>query len=240
MNKYVFNGIYVFFGLLVAAAFAFKIFQPIKVLPRMRLAPAFSLINQDGQQLTSEDLRGKFVLYTFSYTNCLAPCYGINETMKEVQSRLGEVQLGGIEVVFVTISFDPERDTSKVLQAYAKSVDADTTRWSFATTANKSLLKTIIGSGFEVYYDDKGDGEFAFDPTYVLVDGWGVVRARYRYATEVSTADRIVRHLGVLAEEVQNSSGSAKLAYEAAHLFLCSNSRFGNTCRNSVDRVHFS
>jgi len=27
--------------------------------------------------------------------------------------------------------------------------------------------------------------------------------------------------LGVLAEEVQNSSGAAKLAYEAAHLFLC-------------------
>jgi len=42
-----------------------------------------------------------------------------------------------------------------------------------------------------------------------------------RYATEVSNADRILRHLGVLAEEVRNSKGTTKLAYEAAHLFLC-------------------
>jgi protein SCO1/2 len=220
MNKYVFNGIYIFFGLLVLAAVSFKVFQPIKVLPRMQLAPAFGLINQDNQRLTSEDLRGKFVLYTFSYTNCPAPCYDIHKTMKEVQSRLDEVQLDGIEVAFVTISFDPQRDTPEVLRAYADSVQADTTRWAFATTENKSLLKTIIGTGFETYYEEK-DGKFSFDPTFVLVDGWGIVRAKYRYVTEVPNADRIIRHLGVLAEEVRNSTGSAKLAYEAAHLFLC-------------------
>jgi protein SCO1/2 len=141
--------------------------------------------------------------------------------MQEVQSRLGEVQLDNIEVSFVTISFDPDHDTSTALQAYAESVNADTSRWHFATTANKSLLKTVIGSGFETYYEDKGDGSFTFDPSFVLVDGWGIVRAEYRYATEVSNADRILRHLGVLAEEVRNSTGSAKLAYEAAHLFLC-------------------
>jgi protein SCO1/2 len=221
MNKYVFNGIYAFFGLLIVAAFSFKIFQPIKVLPRMQLAPAFSLTNQDNARLTSEDLRGKFVLYTFTYTHCPAPCYDINKTMREVQSRLDEVQLDDIEVAFVTVSFDPQRDTPEVLQAYANSIGADTKRWSFATITNKSLLKTIIGSGFEIYYDDKGGSEFSFDPTFVLADGWGVIRAKYRYATEVSTADRIVRHLSVLAEEVRNSTGSAKLAYEAAHLFLC-------------------
>ena len=221
MNKYVFNGIYIFFGLLVAAAVSFKVFQPIKVLPRMKLAPAFSLTDQDNKRLTSEDLRGKFALYTFTYTNCPAPCYNINETVLEVQSRLDEVQLDGIEVAFVTISFDPQRDTPEILRAYADSVQADTPSWKFATTENKPLLKTIIGVGFETYYEDKGAGEFSFDPSFVLVDGWGIIRARYRYVTQVPNADRILRHLGVLAEEVQNSTGSAKLAYEAAHLFLC-------------------
>jgi protein SCO1/2 len=221
MNKYVFNGIYIFFGLLVLAAVSFKVFQPIKVLPRMQLAPAFSLTDQDNERLTSEDLRGKFALYTFSYTHCPAPCYDIDQTMQAVQSRLDEVQLGGVEIAFVTISFDPQRDTPEVLRAYSSSLKADTTRWSFATTANQTQLKTIIGSGFEAYYEDKGNGEFAFTPTFVLVDGWGIIRARYRYETEVSTPDRILRHLGVLAEEVRNSTGTAKLAYEAAHLFLC-------------------
>ena len=37
----------------------------------------------------------------------------------------------------------------------------------------------------------------------------------------VSDADRILRHIGVLAEEVQKATGANKLIYEAAHLFLC-------------------
>ncbi|MBI5944789.1 MAG: SCO family protein [Chloroflexi bacterium] len=221
MNKYLLNGVYGLLALIVVSAFAFKIFQPIQVLPRMQLSPAFSLTNQNNERLTSEDLRGKFVLYTFMYTNCPAPCYEINETIKEIQSRLDEVELDGIEVAYVTISFDPDRDTAETLEAYASSLNADTQHWSFATTTNKSLLKTIIGSGFETYYEDKGNGSFAFDPSFVLVDGWGIVRAEYRYSTEVSNADRILRHFGVLADEVRNSTGSAKLAYEAAHLFLC-------------------
>ncbi len=221
MNKYFLGGLYSLLALIIISAFAFKIFQPIKVLPRMQLSPAFDLTDQSNGRLTSEDLRGQFVLYTFMYTHCPAPCYNINETIQEVQSRLDEVELDGIEVSFVTISFDPDRDTTSALQTYVDSINANTEQWSFATTTNKSLLKTIIGSGFETYYEDKGDGSFAFDPSFVLVDGWGIVRAEYRYTTEVSNADRILRHLGVLADEVRNSTGSAKLAYEAAHLFLC-------------------
>ena len=221
MNKFILNGIYSLLALIVLSAFAFKVFQPIQVLPRMQLSPAFNLTDQNNERLTSENLRGKFVLYTFTYTNCAAPCYNINETMQEVQSRLDEVQLDGIEVAFVTISVDPERDTPEVLKSYADTISADNDKWKFATTTNKALLKTIIGSGFETYYEDKGNGDFAFDPAYVLVDGWGIVRAEYRYSTEVTHADRILRHLGVLAEEVRNSKGTTKYAYEAAHLFLC-------------------
>lgn len=221
MNKIILNGIYGLLAIIMISAFAFKVFQPIQVLPRMQLSPAFDLTDQSNQRLTSEDLRGQFVLYTFTYTNCPAPCYNINETMQEVQSRLHEVRLDGIDVSFITISIDPERDTPEVLKSYAETIGADTDKWKFATTTNKALLKTIIGSGFETYYEDKGNSNFAFDPAFVLVDGWGIVRAEYRYTTEVSHADRILRHLGVLAEEVHNSKGTAKYAYEAAHLFLC-------------------
>jgi len=221
MSKTFFNGIYVVATLLILGLLAFKVFQPIQVLPRMRLAPAYSFIDQDNQPLTSETMRGQFTLYSFTYTNCPAPCYNSNETIKEIQSRIGEVQLNGIPVSFVTVSIDPDRDTPDALKIYGESIGADFNIWKFATTTNKELLKTVVGSGFETYYEDKGDGNFALDPGFVLVDGWGVIRAEYRYVTEVSDADRILRHLGVLADEAHNSVGSAKLAYEAAHLFLC-------------------
>jgi protein SCO1 len=199
----------------------FAIFQPIKVLPRVRLAPGFALTDQNGEKLTNEDLRGQIILYTFTYTLCPARCVGMNTTMLTIQNKVAEMDLGGVPFTLVTISFDPEFDTPERLQAYAASLGADTDRWHFATLSNLTLLKTIVGGGFEAYYDKQPGGNFDFAPTFVLVDGWGVVRGQYRYETLSPDSERITRHVGVLAEEVQKSVGAARLAYEAAHLFLC-------------------
>jgi protein SCO1/2 len=120
----------------------------------------------------------------------------------------------------VTISFDPAHDTPEVLRAYAQAVGADPARWRFAT-GDPARLKHIIGGGFEVYYAPNDDGSYTFDPAFVLVDGWGIIRAEYHYRTLVPDTERMLRHIGVIAEEVRNSKGAARVAYEAAHLFLC-------------------
>ena len=221
MKRFLLFGLYGIIGLLVLSALAFKIFQPVQVVPRIRLAPGFSLTTQTGEQLTNEDLRGQFVLYNFLYTSCPEPCNNLNETMREIQSRLDEVAMGDIPIKFVTISFDPETDNPDALAAYAKAQKADYDQWVFATTTDPIKLKAIIGGSFEAYYNQNEDGSFTFDPKFVLVDGWGMIRGEYRYQTMRPDADRILRHIGVMAEEVINSQGAASLAYEAAHYFLC-------------------
>jgi protein SCO1/2 len=140
--------------------------------------------------------------------------------MQEVQQRLGEVDLAGMPVQFVTISFDPANDTPEALARYAQSLGADASQWRFAS-GDPARVKDLVGGGFEVYYAPDEAGGFQFDPTFVLVDGWGIIRGKYRYQVQVPDADRILRHIGVLAEEVQKSTGANKLIYEAAHLFLC-------------------
>ncbi len=212
--------LYIFFLSLIVSALAFKIFQPVQVLPRIRLAPAFSLIAQNGERLTSDRFQGQITLYTFTYTRCLSPCVNPDKTMQEIQRRLAEEPLV-TPVNLVSISFDPKHDTPDILQRYALHVGAEAGKWYIATTYDENLLKTIIGAGFEVYYQPRADGGFDFSPVFILVDGWGIIRGEYRYQTEVPTAERILRHLRVLDEEVRNSHGVAKLAYEAAHLFLC-------------------
>ncbi len=209
-------------GFVVSGALAFKIFQPVQVLPRIRLAPAFALTDQNGQRLTSEDLRGHVVLYSFVYTRCEEPrCDAVLETMRAVHEGLADADLRDIPITLITISFDPDHDTPDVLKEYAGRVSAQPPEWYFATIQDKTLLKTVLGGGFEFYYEPREDGTFTFDPLLVLVDGWGVIRGEYRYHTEVATEERILRHLGVLAEEIRNSRGAARVAYEAAHLFLC-------------------
>ena len=213
-------GLISFAAVVFLSVFAFVVFQPVQVLPRVRLAPGFTLTDQSGERLTSEDLRGKFVLYNFTYTNCPPPCGDVDATMQATQSRLDQIELYGNEVEFVTISIDPERDTPEALAAYAAELGAGDA-WRFATTENQGALKDVVGGGFHTFYEQQEDGSFILDPGFVLVDGYGVIRNEYRYKTISPDVDRIVRHLGVLAEEVEKSTGATTLAYEAAHLFLC-------------------
>jgi protein SCO1/2 len=214
-----FRAVMVFGLLLVLGALWFKIFEPIQVLPRIRLAPGFALTDQHGQRVTSEDLRGSVVLYTFSYAGCPEPCPAPEPTVAAIMDRIGEVDLGDTDVRFVTLSFDAS-DSPEALTVRAAAMGADGDDWFYAT-AEESRLRPIIGSGFKTYFEKKEDGSFAFDPALVLVDGWGVVRGEYRYQTLASDTDRILNHIGILGEEVRNANGPAGLAYEAAHFFLC-------------------
>ncbi|MBT8212042.1 MAG: SCO family protein [Acidimicrobiia bacterium] len=206
-------------GVLLVAVMAFAIFEPIQVLPRMQLAPGFALTDQNGAILTSEDTRGSVTLYTFAWAGCGDECAEINRTMAAVRERVAdEVDLGDTEFRLVTVSFGADEVPALAEAAEASGADGDIWRWAVADPA---LAKTVIGAGFGAFYETRSDGTFRFDPTFVLVDGWGVIRGDYRYATLAGTDDRVVRHVDVLAQELRNSSGVASLAYEAAHLFLC-------------------
>lgn len=209
-----------FVVLLVLAVMSFAVFEPIQVLPRIRLAPGFSLTDQAGNTLTSEDLRGSVVVYTFSYGNCADPCAAPEETMAEIAERIGEVDVGDTPVRFVTLSFDPARDNVEALAARADRFGADGSAWTYATPA-AGQVRNVIGSGFKTWYEERPDGSFSFDPALILVDGWGIIRGEYRYQTLAGDADRILHHIDILGGELRNSHGASSFAYEAAHFFLC-------------------
>lgn len=204
--------------LLALAVAGFAILRPIQVLPRITLAPGYALTNQNGDLLTSEAMRGKIVLYSFTYTRCNAPCAQATKLWHDVQQRLPQLDRGAVPIEFVTISIDPAHDSPEVLSRYAAELGADTAVWHFAT-ADPQRLKWIVGSGFGLFFAPQEDGSFTLDQGYMLVDGAGILRAEYRYLNP--GADIILRDLGLLLKEAQHSSGAARYAYEAAHLFAC-------------------
>ncbi len=210
--------LYVLGGLIALGVIAFAVFRPVTVLPRITLGPGYSLTDQDGNRLTNEDVRGQIVLYNIMHTDCEPPCSEMSAIMQETQARLGEVQTGGIPVKFVSISINPDHDTPEVLREYAARHEANSDQWSFVT-GPKDRLKWIIGGGFGTYFDQKEDGRIVFDPSFVLIDGGGILRAEY--STAVPNVDILLRDIQLLADEAQNSEGAARYAYEAAHLFLC-------------------
>jgi len=213
---------YVLLALPFLAMLAFATFKPILVLPRMALAPGFLLSDQAGARLTNEDLRGRIVLYNFTYTNCIAPCPETGAVMGAVQAQLPNMATHGLPVTLVTLSFDPDRDSAAQLRSYAARFGADPALWRLAT-GEAMPLKYIIGGGFGVYYqantDPAAKGDFTFEPTFVLVDGAGIVRAKYRTATPDLAI--LQRDIELVAKEAAESTGAGRLVYEAAHLFVC-------------------
>jgi protein SCO1/2 len=202
----------------ILAAMAFAIFQPIQVLPRFSPAPAYSLIDQNGNQVTSEDMRGSLVLYTFAHSRCTAPCIPTSATLASLQPALANVDLNGIPLRYVTIYVDPDEATPAVLKSIAKSLGADSDQWRLLT-GDAVQLKNVIGLGFRTYFNQEADGSFTVDPVFALVDGWGILRATYRTASP--DIDRLTRDLRLVVQEASNSTGVNRYAYEAAHLFMC-------------------
>ncbi|MCB1000519.1 MAG: SCO family protein [Acidimicrobiales bacterium] len=200
---------------LVVAAMSFAIFKPIKVLPRIRLAPGFALVDQRGEAFISEDTRGDVTIYTFVPSGCADDCQLVYDTVRDVMSRLGtEVELGDdLEVRFVTIVQDAVDAT--VLASLATDAGADGDQWRFVSGTD-TQLDTVVGLGFR-----HARGRDTATPHFVIVDGWGTIRGDYRYRTSASESDKLVRHVDLLVSEVQNSSGIASLAYGAAHVFMC-------------------
>ncbi len=204
--------------LVLVAVMAFAIFEPVQVLPRIRVAPGFALIDQRGDPFTSEDGRGAVTLYTFLPTECGAECAAVNQTMSEVGRRVtAAVDLAGAEFRQVTVALDSSEPAELAAAASVSGADGDVWRW---VGADQTTRRDVVGEGFRVFYEETGSG-VEFDPVFVIVDGSGLVRGDYRYATISSDADRLTRHISLLGEELRNSKGAASLVYEAAHIFLC-------------------
>ena len=194
--------------------------QPLQVLPRMRLAPGYALTDQDGGSFTSETARGSVTLYAFSTLDCGEQCDRVSTTMTEVRDRAaGELDLGEVPLRLVTVVVDPSVGDVELADA-AAAHGATVDEWAWIT-GDAASLRTTVGAGFGRFLDlDDPDG-IAFDPGYVIVDGSGIVRGDYRYSTLADDADKLVRHLDILATELRYANGAAGFAFDAAHLFLC-------------------
>ena len=206
-------------GLIVAAVMAFAIFEPVQVLPRIRLAPGFALVDQSGSMYTSDEGKGSVTLYAFAPAGCGAECDRIHETMADVGEIVSSsVDLGPADFRMVTVALNSDDPAILAGEAAATGADGEVWRWAGARDA---VLRDVVGTGFRVYYDATDPTDVSFDPTFVIVDGNGLVRGEYPYSSISSDADRLSRHIGILGEEILFAKGNNKLIYEAAHIFLC-------------------
>ncbi|MDP2660715.1 MAG: SCO family protein [Dehalococcoidia bacterium] len=162
--------------------------------PPAQAAPQFSLVDQDGQEVTSADLRGKVVLVDFIYTSCPDACPALEAIMDNVRRNLGDAFPGKVNLVSVT--FDPEYDTPAVLKRYASGAGWDISGWHFLTGSQEDVasVNAAFGSIYQMQGENVGQGSaraFVHNTLIVLIDQDGKVRRHYS-GPDLSTSPKIL------------------------------------------------
>jgi cytochrome oxidase Cu insertion factor (SCO1/SenC/PrrC family) len=183
----------------------------------MALAPGFGLTDADGDRVTSDQFKGGFTLYTFAPRDCGERCDAMHDLFRSLQASLPLAETGGIPVRMVSVALDGDGVEPDGLQAQARALGADPEHWT-VVSGDGATLQRVVRDGFGLWYQEEDDGSWAFDPTVVLVDQFGIRRRDYGYGT---MKPEVVREdLARLGRE-SAAEGMASLAFEAAHFFAC-------------------
>ena len=140
-------------------------------------APNFLLIDQDDHRVQVSQFRGKLVLLNFIYTHCTDVCPLTTAALARVQRELVHRGWWATDVMFLTITTDPLRDTPAVLRAYATRYKADTRGWHFLTGDPRATQAVYKEYGIEMQARS-GNLQDHISPTFVI-DRDGVVLGAY-------------------------------------------------------------
>jgi protein SCO1/2 len=168
-------------------------FPPTSATPNTK-APAFVLLDQDGNRFDSTALHGKVVVLNFIFTTCTDVCPLFTANFAQLQRTLKNDHAG---LFLVSITTDPEVDTPKVLKAYAQRYGADFRNWAFLT-GSEAQLKPVWKS-FDVRVIKKGRGLVQHTSLTTVIDRQGI--RRFNFFGEKWPLKDLLRDTSALLEE---------------------------------------
>lgn len=97
------------------------------------------VIDQNGKKLRfyTDVLKDRVVLISFIFTNCEGACPLVAQKLKQARALM--VPAIKDEVLYVTLSVDPERDTPQAMKQFAEKQGLDESRWLFLTGKKQNL-----------------------------------------------------------------------------------------------------
>ena len=145
----------------------------------------FTFTERSGRKVTKADLLGHPWLIAFIFTRCAGPCPRVTGQMAELQTLLK-----GTDVKLVTLTVDPDHDTTSVLSHYADVYRADPKQWLYLT-GDKNKTYELIQKSFkmpvrEYTGADREPGyEVMHSTNILLVNEKGVVVHKYNALSDV-------------------------------------------------------
>jgi protein SCO1/2 len=155
--------------------------------------PDFTLPDQSNHATRLGEFSGKVVALNFVYTRCPLPdyCFRLSNNLAQLQKRFVD-QLGK-NLILLTITFDPVRDTPAVMANYAHIWNADLKAWHFLTGPLADVERVCNMFGVAAWQDE---GILTHSLHTVVIDRQG------KLAANIEGNSYTVKQLGDLVEEV--------------------------------------
>lgn len=139
--------------------------------------PSFSLTNHHGAAIDEADLDGKITVADFFFASCSGVCPKLRESMVQIDEAFPP----DADLVLLSHSVTPSKDTVQVLREYADKHGIDSPRWHLLTGDRQEIYDLARHAYFAE--DDRGEArtenDFLHTESIVLLDRKRRVRGVY-------------------------------------------------------------
>jgi len=166
-----------------------------------------SYFNSDGSTWTLDSAKGKIAVVSFFFTSCPTICPAMNFHLKEAHDRL----YGFKDLVFISITVDPETDVPVVLENYKDRLGvSESNKWDFITGDREAIYQLANSLWLHASQDDGAEGGYSHSQSAVLLDWNGHIRSRINDdgnilgvydVSEAYLVDQLVDDVRVLVKE---------------------------------------
>ena len=150
--------------------------------------PDFALLNQDGKPIRLSQYKGRAFAVTFVYTRCPQPdqCTLMSNNFAAIEKELQQQPEVYEKTHLLSVTFDPEYDTPKVMRSYGAShtgrySDEAFKHWEFATGTADEVKRIAEYFGVRSFKDSAtGKEELIHSLRTAVIDRHGKLVKLYR------------------------------------------------------------
>lgn len=161
-----------------------------------QVAP-FEFVDQKGEIVNNETFKGKIFVTDFFFTSCPSIC----PVMAKQMLRIHDTYLDNDQVLLLSHSIDPTRDSVQKLDDYAAKIGVTTNdKWHFVRGEKEAISAMAEDYMIVAYEDESVPGGFEHSGFFILVDGDQHVRGYYDGTSEKDVS-QLIADLEILLNE---------------------------------------
>ena len=151
--------------------------------------PEFSLTNQLGETVSQKTFENKIYITDFFFTSCPGICPQMTDNMLKLQEEF----INDKDILLLSHSVTPTRDSVPALKNYAKNYGIIDAKWHLVTGGKKEIYD--LGRDHYFVENDLGEvkniDDFLHTENFLLIDKNKHIRGIYNGLNRASIADLI-------------------------------------------------